>query len=312
VKRQIILIALVCLSALSALAASLQDNQNPICVAVFDGNFDKVTALVKSGVKVNDPTAYLQPLDAAVMERNLAIVKFLIESGADPNYVGKPGHTLALSAACFYYREKSDLAIVEYLVGHGAKINPPTRDVYLTPLEAAVCSYGEGSDAVIDFLIAHGAKVNPRPNNPSVMHGALSAKCPLPPGKLPLIRKLLALGTRYTGDTEEDFRMLWLAIFSPEVRDLFKAKGANFRILNKRKDTLLHYAATSENLGVVRFLLQTGLDPLQKNASGLTPRMASKRAWDASEVVMDLGKWKPVWDELERAERKARTQPSKT
>ena len=76
----------------------------------------------------------------------LAVVRYLVEQGADVNATDFKGETALHSAA-----EAGDLAVVEYLVGQGASLTATTNDGY-TPKGLA----SHGHTDVVAYLESVG------------------------------------------------------------------------------------------------------------------------------------------------------------
>jgi cytohesin len=68
---------------------------SPLDQAVGEGDIEIVRFLLKAGVDVNGPTANGSPLHTACAWRRLKIAKVLLENGADPSAVDDEGHTPA-------------------------------------------------------------------------------------------------------------------------------------------------------------------------------------------------------------------------
>ena len=119
-------------------------------------------ALIEAGADVNKatdsemfPTALFQAVD----EGHEAIVKMLIDAGADLDAVNDDGSTaLALATTRDKETEKQETeAIAKMLIAAGADLNKARTDGGATPLFAAAAW---GQEAIVKALIDAGADVN--------------------------------------------------------------------------------------------------------------------------------------------------------
>ena len=79
------------------------------------------------------------PLRVSSYKGHLAVVKFLVEKGADVNSANSVGNSV-LMAAC--YQQRKD--VVSFLLDHGAEVNYSTPDI---GEQATLCG---GSDGHLD------------------------------------------------------------------------------------------------------------------------------------------------------------------
>jgi len=130
-----------------------------LCTACYIGDEARARELLKSDPgSANRPSAYVtyyacsgSPLRNAASGGHLAIVRLLLEHGADPNLpeegIAPLGHALH-SAVCHGHRE-----IVELLLDSGAHPNVPVESSADT-LSAAIRN---GDQAMVNLLASHGA-----------------------------------------------------------------------------------------------------------------------------------------------------------
>ena len=172
------------------------------------------------------------PLYRAAEINQLAVVKFLLDSGADVNFRTYANGVTALLGAV----SSGHKGMVEYLLSRNANIDLAGEEGMSnfsgTPLHRAV---ELGFKAVVTTLLEHKPKLNVRDKF----------------GRTPLN---IAASRGY------------LAI----VEELIKA-GASVKDKGKDDDTALHSAASSGNKGVVEYLLKQGAELEAKTTKGKTP-----------------------------------------
>jgi uncharacterized protein len=111
-----------------------EDGFQPLGLASFFGHIQVVELLLLKGVEVDTPSQNQQkvrPLHSAVAGRHEAIVRMLLENGADPNAVQTGGFTPLHSAA-----QNGDKDIARLLLDYGANASAITDDGQ-TPLDLA-------------------------------------------------------------------------------------------------------------------------------------------------------------------------------
>jgi ankyrin repeat protein len=108
-----------------------------LVVAAFAGSSERVAALIASGYDPNDEGSAPQtPLHAAIENIELAVVRLLLNRGADPNKAGRCRWSpifRAVSIACDSASQlglaeiQSDAAeVIDLLLQHGADVSQPS------------------------------------------------------------------------------------------------------------------------------------------------------------------------------------------
>jgi ankyrin repeat protein len=151
----------------------------------------------------NDITNWgTEAIKNAIRARNLSIVEYLLENGADPqdsiivaskygeyeivkylidrNLYARNDLNIAL-----HWASRGDLPTVKYLVEHGAN---PRHDND----KALLSSISGGNLEVVKYLVEHGARVNTRRNTPIYMASKL--------GDLPIVKYLVENGADISVD----------------------------------------------------------------------------------------------------------------
>jgi ankyrin repeat protein len=208
--------------------------------AVHIGNLAEVQRLVHGGVDVNEVTGVLH---MAVRRQHFAMVRFLLEEGADPDMYNDNGNALGKRCTALYiaacsstvvsHNADTSVALARLLLDHGANVNMPELAWRETALQRAAES---GSAALVRLLLERGADAN--------------------------------LQSRY-GDTA----LLYAATRSYEInqeeilRLLLKEGAADVNIQDNRRRTPLHWA---RGLRSVTILLESGADVAIQDDEGKT------------------------------------------
>lgn len=137
--------------------------QRDINKAIRAGDASRVRELAKENPQLLQRQGILgTPLHrAASVDRHLAVVKALLESGADVNARDKQGNT-PLNVALRGKGNANKTNLVALLLSSGADPNAKTRVGQSTPLHSAVTL---GDIAVVKLLLSHKADVNATDKN---------------------------------------------------------------------------------------------------------------------------------------------------
>jgi hypothetical protein len=122
--------------------------------AVHAGDLEKVRSLVERNPRlVEAQSSSDTALGSAAMGRRVAIVRYLLDNGADATRRPFEGAETPLASACFATRDQDEiLEVVLLLLERGADASLPGRDG-VTPL--MIASWG-GYARVVEALLVHG------------------------------------------------------------------------------------------------------------------------------------------------------------
>ncbi|MES2811425.1 MAG: ankyrin repeat domain-containing protein [Bacteroidota bacterium] len=87
------------------------EGYSPLILACYKGNVEVVEYLIKNVKDINYTTAMGTALMAAVVKKNVPIVKLLLENNANPNISDSNGSTALIYATIFKSYEIADLLI---------------------------------------------------------------------------------------------------------------------------------------------------------------------------------------------------------
>ncbi|KAL6412672.1 ankyrin [Ilyonectria robusta] len=282
----------------------------PMLVAIENGHMDSIYLLIKAGAKVNDELlmrichlAYDDQVDDfffMLLQRGYdvaligpcALERFAsqgeiyrcgiyLDAGAPINEYGCGGKNALQVAA-----RKGHLALIQYLVDHGADVNFPASENWgETALQAAVSG---GSLEVVEWIIEAGANVKAAP---ATHHGvtAFEAAAETKRGMLSLriFKHLLALGATINRPDGASSTVLHRLIHYGQVECLEVALEAGARMEDResadRPMTPLQLAADRSDAQAIMLLVSYGAD-INAPAGDICGRTALQAAADPGTI----------------------------
>lgn len=189
-------------------------------------------------------------LHAAVRENDAAVVKLLLEAGAEVETLDVKGETAFSQIAV---SERYDKSIHELLLGKGAKFNAQDRHG-VTLLHGLAA---ENELATIRKLLHNGADINScTKEGDTVLHYAVSRR-----GGEDVFQFLLDNGANINARNKLGETPLHKAVGSwrsARTIDLLIKRGAKLELRSWNAQTPLHIAVQNQNAGLTRFLLSKG------------------------------------------------------
>lgn len=239
-----------------------EDNaqQSPLILASALGKDEAVAFLLDKGAHIHkEGPRNHSPLHSAACGGFTSTVQLLLDRGADPNRPSQYGHTPLYKAISYNRCEVAAL-----LIKRGADIEA-MASARLTPLRHAI---GRDSSEMVSLLLASGAEVNgiamTRP-----LHEAVSRK------NVSIVEALLEYGADVNAADEYSRMPIRAAVVAGDLKliDLLVEQGADLGLASSdsgRKAELLFTAVQCGRPGVVKRLIEHGLDPRECNIYGRT------------------------------------------
>ncbi len=247
------------LQAGAFLGAKNYEGQTPAGYALAKGNAAAFKVFLDSGYDKNSVEGGVPVVMFAYLKGQNAIVKSLMEAGADINRADTGGETLLHHAA-----SRNDAAMVKNLLASGAQINAKSAD----GRTALMYALDKNRIPIAETLITKGADVNVTDRQRrSILHYL----APLQQAPQ-LIKQLPSEGLNINARDDSGKTPLLIAAMSARWSnvELFASKGADVNIADSVGKTPALMAAEKGNTAVVKSLLDRGADMRKADSSGAT------------------------------------------
>ncbi len=225
-----------------------------ILKAVKEGNLALVKELLEQGEDVNKKTyeEELTPLHIAILNKDIPMIYYLLEQGADIEAEDIGGNRPLHLAVALNLPE-----IVELLLKQGADVNAKAR-YGRTPIMFSVV---DPSLKLYDMLIKYGASPLDKDIEESTLLHYAATNSNIPMINL-LTSQINVNSTNIKGETPLHFAA-WKGDL--ETINALLEQGANLNIPNKEGLYPVDYAALSNHLDVVKVLLDKGAEFSKKD-----------------------------------------------
>jgi len=233
--------------------------------ACINGDLDKVKELAPANlnyqVDYNKSMHGETPLMLAVNNKQLEVVRFLLEQGADPNLQNNVGpldyhkwHEGIINHEPLYSAVyKSTREIVELLIEHGAQVNVLIGS--RTPLCMAIQL---GSIDIIQLLLTHGADPNlyghPNVFSDIPLFEAVIQK------RTVILKDLIKYGVNINARDSlfNETALFWVHEDRTEIAEELINNGIDIHVKNKKGKTALFKATQLKKLKIAELLKQYG------------------------------------------------------
>ncbi|GBN05336.1 Serine/threonine-protein phosphatase 6 regulatory ankyrin repeat subunit B [Araneus ventricosus] len=286
--------------------------KTPLHLAVLNNTIEVVKVLIKNGAQVDaEDKSGFTPLCLAVKNNDKEVVEMLIENGANIN--AKDGYPLFSAISQGFYdiveilmqnekikinmqivnditplhvaAELGQRVIVETLIIKGADVNAVTADCKKTPLHNAASA---GAAEVVKILLKKKAKINAR-----AVDGSTPLHLAVYSGQANVVKMLNENGANVNIADYKNRTAIQLAAFHGKleiVKMLSELKTVS--IHDKANDgfSLLHIAAQSGHLNIMKHLIEKGANINSENDAGTKPIHFAAREGHADIVqfLLDL------------------------
>ncbi|KAL1640284.1 hypothetical protein SLS58_007100 [Diplodia intermedia] len=171
----------------------------------------------------------------------------LLDHGADVNYVGKSGSTLAIAAA------NGNFKLVKLLVERGADVNRRAGEEDTTALNGAIIS--KAGIEIITYLLDNGADVNVRTPQTAPIYDVCYT------GDVEILRLLIERGVELNISVGNGWTPLHAAYQNAELVRVLLDAGAEIDKIHKESGvSALFLAALGDHEKTVRVMLQYNAD----------------------------------------------------
>ncbi|XP_062598734.1 uncharacterized protein LOC134260163 [Saccostrea cucullata] len=253
------------------------------------------------------------PLTAASCAGYIAVIKVLIEHGADVNIADENGRT-PLSIAI----EKSSLEVVKCLVENSANVNEQINSFkgnallcavgmedfemakYLLSVKADPNILNEDGNSplhraterglkdIVQLLLDYNADINlATSESMSALHLATRL------GNAEIVQLLLDCNADINLATSESMSALHLAtrLGNAEITNILLRKGANTNLKNGDNETPLHFAACQGNMAIVKFLINAECEIDATNILEETPLLVALKCghYQIGKLLTEIG-----------------------
>jgi len=234
--------------------------------AMQHGKPEKVRKAAEAGHSLLGPDIQGEPfIFRAARYNRPEIIRMIVAAGEDVNRRDQNGETALLAAASLGATES-----VRELLAAGADVN--AADYHgLSPLAAACVRGSAPSHEAVELLIRGGA--DPRQklwDGRPLLCGAAES------GFLKIAEKLIEHGAdvneKISGGSYDGATAIFFPVWNGDriLFEVLRGRGANLAAAAPKGRTLLHVAAAAGRPGMVRHLLDLGIDPAARDEANLT------------------------------------------
>ncbi|KAJ9598100.1 hypothetical protein L9F63_026796 [Diploptera punctata] len=260
--------------------------QNVMYTALSEGYVNLLEYILKCGVRIQHDFTHkygykTTMLHIAIEHKQLEMVRFLLEQGADVEMCGGWYKRTPLMWAT----EWGHVKISECIIEHGASVNATTENGY-TALSLAVCG---GKHEVGKILLEKGADIelSDKYNKTPLMRAAER-------GHIKAVELLIKHGANINAKVHSGFTALSLAASGgySEVVKLLLKEGADIELcVGEFNRTPLMQAAISGYANVVEILIHHGasINTTDKNGFSTLQLAISNRKHESVEVLLQNG-----------------------
>ncbi|XP_057335617.1 putative ankyrin repeat protein RF_0381 [Microplitis mediator] len=240
--------AALLLSHGASMAAINSNNETPFCVAIETGSLNILKLFLTNGIHKNDPQFLNNALVRAIDTKNASVVQFMIDNGADVNFVSPYQKFTPLHFAV----NANEIKTIEILLQYSANVLARSESNSLPIFYAG----HRKNSAMVDLLLDRHSEIDLE-HGKELIYEAVMNDCPLVVEKI-LTHRIYNLNIDDL--TASGVRLLDVtATGKLDILKLFLNNG-----IHKHDPLLLNNslkrAIDSKNASVVQFMIDNGAD----------------------------------------------------